>query len=228
MYGSIVQRGVWRRSELREVLDTSPHDRSRRIMSPCPSGFGWREAPFYRATRSDNCRRSRNGAACRRPYVVCWVAEHHAGEPVSNTRRPPGRNAGGLGDPPVRVAPDRGPVLADREVEALVGERRTLGVCVHEREVQPELLLERPGRRELARRVVETDHACAGASATPRRRRSRSRVRSRPALKRLAIGGSLTRDSLSPRPVPPKPTLLVLARPSSGHPRPTESRFTRT
>src|SRR6266511_2433418 len=40
------------------------------------------------------------------------------------------------------VAPDRGAVLRDREVEALVGERRMLGVRVHERKGETELSLE--------------------------------------------------------------------------------------
>ena len=62
-----------------------------------------------------------------------------------------------LGDPAVRVAPDRSAVLREGEVEARVAERRPFGVGMHEREPQVELLLEHPGCRELPARVVEPD-----------------------------------------------------------------------
>src|SRR4029450_4164946 len=59
---------------------------------------------------------------------------------------------GRLRDPPVRVAPDRRAVLGQPEFEALVVERRALGVCVHEREPEVELRLEGPGGRGLPAR----------------------------------------------------------------------------
>jgi hypothetical protein len=101
--------------------------------------------------------------------IIRRVAQHHEGrarlehEASARTQDPRG-----LRDPSVRVAPDRGPVHGDREVEAPVDERRMFGVCVHEREAKTKLVLKHPGRRKLPRRVVETDHLCAQAHQ-PRR-----------------------------------------------------------
>ena len=66
-----------------------------------------------------------------------------------------------LGDPTVGIAPDRGAVLRDRQVEAPVTERRPLGVGVDQWEADPELVLEHPSGRELPRGVVEPDRAGA-------------------------------------------------------------------
>ena len=73
-----------------------------------------------------------------------------------------------LGDPHVRVAPDRRAVLRDREVERAVGVRDRLGVAVDERQRDTVLGGEAAGGRQLARRVVDADHAGA-ASRHPRR-----------------------------------------------------------
>jgi hypothetical protein len=76
----------------------------------------------------------------RRAVVVLRVAEQHErmaaqeDEPAARPQHP-----SRLRDPRVRVAPDRGTVLGEREVEALVAERRPLAVAVDEREPQVEL-----------------------------------------------------------------------------------------
>ena len=73
-----------------------------------------------------------------------------------------------LGDPGVRVGPQRGAVLADREVERGVGVGDALGVAEQEREVEAVLGLE-PGRGlELLGRVVDADGPRA-ATRQPRR-----------------------------------------------------------
>src|SRR6266545_7032366 len=78
-----------------------------------------------------------------RIVVVCRIAEHHEGRAHLEHEASTGaQDPRGFRDPPVWVAPDRGAVLRDREVEALVGERRMLGVRVHEREGETELSLE--------------------------------------------------------------------------------------
>ena len=67
--------------------------------------------------------------------VVLRVAEQQQrvapeeDEPTARSEQP-----GRLRDPAVRIAPDGGAILGEGEVEALVPERRTLGVRVHERE----------------------------------------------------------------------------------------------
>jgi hypothetical protein len=66
------------------------------------------------------------------------------------------QEARGLGDPAVRIGPDRCPVLADSEVEACIGQSGRLGITMDEREVEVVLLLERARRAELLGRVVDT------------------------------------------------------------------------
>src|SRR5690606_16907556 len=61
----------------------------------------------------------------------------------------------GLRDPRVRVAPDGSSVLAYREVETRVLERRGLGVAVHENQVDIMLGCETSGGRELLSGVVD-------------------------------------------------------------------------
>ena len=68
-----------------------------------------------------------------------------------------------LGQPAVRVAPDAGPVLGHGEVEALRRERDVLGARLDERELEPELLLAAPRRRELRRGHVDADRPRAAA-----------------------------------------------------------------
>ena len=105
----------------------------------------------------------------RRYVVVLRVAEQQQRMP-SEEDQPPARpeQPSRLGDPAVRVAPDRRAVLREGEVEALVAERRPFGVGMHEREPQVELLLEHPSRRELPARVVEPDRP-SPAPGEPRR-----------------------------------------------------------
>ena len=72
-----------------------------------------------------------------------------------------------LGEPAVRVAPDARAVLGDGEVEALGRQRHVLGARLDERELEPELLLAAPRRRELGRSDVDADRARA-APGEPR------------------------------------------------------------
>src|SRR5690606_37386382 len=65
------------------------------------------------------------------------------------------QDAMGLRDPRVRVAPDGRTVLAYREVETRVLERRGLGVAVHQRQVDTVLGCETLGGRELLGGVVD-------------------------------------------------------------------------
>ena len=62
-----------------------------------------------------------------------------------------------LGNPAIRIAPDARPVLGDREIEALRGQRNVLRTRLDEWELDPELLLASAGRLELSRRHVDPD-----------------------------------------------------------------------
>ena len=85
------------------------------------------------------------------------------------TSRPPGpEEPRGLGDPAVRVDPDRGAVLGEREVEALVRQARLGRVGLDERELDPRLGHHPPRRLELRRRDVDADRPRA-ALREPRR-----------------------------------------------------------
>ena len=65
----------------------------------------------------------------RQHREVRTAEEHQRAAGAKDPRR--------LGDPPVGIAPDRGAVLRDREVEAPVAERRPLGVGVDQWEAEP-------------------------------------------------------------------------------------------
>ncbi len=68
-----------------------------------------------------------------------------------------------LPNPERRVAPDRGAVLREDEVEGLVGERDVLGVRLDQLEPQAELLVHSPRRVELGGGEVDPDDtACPG------------------------------------------------------------------
>ena len=167
MYGSVstTASGGGRSSSRSSI--SNPHERSSRIMSPCPRWYSMASTTPFVVVPLEAMHPEVVAMELRvggRFVVVRREAEHHEWGNRLEHEAPAGtQDPRGLGDPPIRVAPVRGPVLGDREVEALVGEGRSFGVRVHEREVQRELLLERPGGPELARRVVETDHACAAA-----------------------------------------------------------------
>jgi hypothetical protein len=83
--------------------------------------------------------------------VVVIRAAHDQQRGVDEEHEPPARTQQPerLRDPLVRVAPDAGAVLGDREVEARVGQGHLLGVAVKERELDAELLLEAAGAVEL-------------------------------------------------------------------------------
>ena len=100
---------------------------------------------------------------------------------VRKTSRAPGsEQPGGLRYPPVRIRPQAGAVLADREVEAGVRERRGLRVAEMDGELDAELPLEAPGALELGRRVVDPDRAGAAT-----RQPGRDIARSAPELDRV-------------------------------------------
>jgi len=73
-----------------------------------------------------------------------------------------------LGDPAVGVAPDAGPVLADRQVEGAAAEGRALGIAEDQREGHAEFALEGAGRPQLGGGVVQPDDA-RPAPGEPRR-----------------------------------------------------------
>ena len=58
-------------------------------------------------------------------------------QPAAGTEHP-----GRLGNPPLGIAPDAGPVLADHQVEARAGQRHMLGVGFDQREDQTEAILQ--------------------------------------------------------------------------------------
>ena len=73
-----------------------------------------------------------------------------------NTSRPPGRRqACGLGDPAVRIDPDRGAVLGDHEVGAGIGQPGLRRVGLDQREPDARLIHQAPRRRELRRGDVD-------------------------------------------------------------------------
>ena len=87
-------------------------------------------------------------------------AEHQeGGVPQEDQPAARAQEARRLGDPAVRVAPDRGAVLADGEVERGVREGDRLGARLEEREDEAVLPLERPRRLQLRRRDVDADRS---------------------------------------------------------------------
>jgi hypothetical protein len=66
-----------------------------------------------------------------------------------------------LRDPAEGISPDRGAVFRDDKVEGRVGQRYRFADRLHEREVEPELLLHLASRRELCRSRVDADRSCA-------------------------------------------------------------------
>ena len=104
------------------------------------------------------------------------------------------KQARGLGDPLVRVAPDRRAVLGDDDVERRVRERDLLGVRLEERELDPGLALHLPRGLELrGGRRRRRPGALRAARATRRSTRCRSRARSRPCRRRRAARSAPTR-----------------------------------
>src|SRR5215470_15243537 len=81
---------------------------------------------------------------------------------------PRAQEAGGLGNPAVRVAPDAGAVFGQGQIEAGIRQRDGLGVSVDQRKVEPVLALERAGGLELLEGIVDADDAGA-APGEPRR-----------------------------------------------------------
>ena len=72
-----------------------------------------------------------------------------------------------LGKPLRRVAPDRGAVLRDREVERIARQARLLGVRLHELEPEAELGIHAPRRIELRRSHVDADDPPRAALLQP-------------------------------------------------------------
>ena len=68
----------------------------------------------------------------------------------------------------MRIAPDAGAVLGDRQIEARRRQRDLLGAGLDERKVESELALASARRRELSRRHVDAD-GTGSASGQPRR-----------------------------------------------------------
>ena len=70
---------------------------------------------------------------------------------------------GRLGNPPLGIAPDAGPVLADHQIEARAGQRHVLGVGFDQREHQTEAILAAARGGQLRRSEVEPDEAGAAS-----------------------------------------------------------------
>ena len=81
------------------------------------------------------------------------AGEHE--QPAAGTQQP-----GGLRDPAARIACDQ-PVLGDQQVEPAVGQRRPLGVGLHQRERQAVLALQAPGDPQLPGGQVDPDRTGA-------------------------------------------------------------------
>ena len=220
----------------RRSSTSKPQRRSSRIMSPWPrwnstessSGHSNRCMPKYgRSSRSVAGRPSSSGMVSISSTRVDQEDQLPAG--TQQPRR--------LGDPGVRVAPDAGAVLADRQVEAGVGERRPLGVGVDQREPQPEPLLQLAGGRQLGRRSCPGRPAGRrGAPARPRRSRCRSPARwcrspSRPGGSTPACASGMPRYPRSARPrtssAGPAPAYRTPTRPTrrgcAAHDQPSRS-----
>ena len=142
-------------------------------------------------------------------HLLVRRAEHEErGVPQEDEPAARAQQARGLGDPAVRVAPDRGAVLADREVERGVREGDRLRARLEEREDEAVLPLQRPRRLQLGRRDVDADRVGRrGGPARPRRTPSRSRARSCRGRRRRA--GSAPPTRARPRcpssaPAPPR------------------------
>ena len=67
------------------------------------------------------------------------------------------QQASGLGDPTLGLAPDRGAVLGERQVERRVWQGHVLGASLDERELDPKLLLALTCRRKLRRSDVDAN-----------------------------------------------------------------------
>src|SRR5207249_1269706 len=75
----------------------------------------------------------------------------------------------GLWNPLVRIAPDRGAVFRDREIEG--GSRKTggFGVRLHELQAEPGLCVHPPRGFELRRRDIDADDSPGAAPFQPGR-----------------------------------------------------------
>ena len=106
----------------------------------------------------------------RRPLGVGVGDGEHQERSVAEEDEPAARaeQAGGLRNPDVWIAPDRGAVLADRKVEAGVRQRHRFGVAVDEGKVQVVLVLQHPCRGKLCFGHVDTDDAST-PTGQPRR-----------------------------------------------------------
>ncbi len=143
-----------------------------------------------------------------------------------NTSRPPGRSSRwASADPHVRVAPDRGAVLADREVERAIGLSRRSRRCR-----APIRCRRRRARRRAGVRSRVAPTSCrsrtptrrVGAS-TPTRSRFRSRVRSPagPQGRRAATAAPCSGCPRSPTWVRPAPTPAHRKPPIGEHRHPS-------
>ena len=141
---------------------SKPDARSSAMSSPC-GRWNSTESSSAHSTRCMPKYGRSSRSAAGSPSVS--RAAHDRQRRVDEEHEPPARaqQPRRLGDPLVRIAPDARAVLGDREVEARVVKRRLLGVAVHERELDPELLLQGARGGELALGVVDPD----GASAAP-------------------------------------------------------------
>ena len=149
---------------------TKSFARSSRIQSPWPrwnstvgsSGHVEAMHPEVVAQQSIRCR----------DIVLVGCAEHQeraVAEEDELASRP--QQTGGLGDPDIRVGPDRGAVLADDEVERPGAQRDLFASGTDEREREPSRDLLAASDLELRGRGVHSE----GPSATPREPRGHVR-----------------------------------------------------
>ena len=97
----------------------------------------------------------RNDSLIGTSTVSAALVPSIASNPLTrNTRLPRTQHSGRLGDPAVGIAPDRGPVLTDRKVEARIGKGQVLGVPEMQGKPHPGLLLHPTRCLELPRGVV--------------------------------------------------------------------------
>ena len=219
-----LERGIWRRLELKQILDLEPARTKQpdHVAVPEAKLDGVDDALIV-PLEAMHPGSSRDGAASRRA-----LRRRPSGSRASRAESP-SRTRGvhrdvGSGGPCIHrygshqiAAPywrSRRPEVHQRTAHArrLRHERKCRSnSCWNVRAVASCL-------DELSRPIIRAP----GASATPRRRQSMA-----PELDRFQLGYIWQQMDLSdsrfphPQTVPPKPTLLVLVRPSSGHPHPT-------
>ena len=96
-------------------------------------------------------------------------AEHRKGRVAKEDELATGpQEARRFGDPFVGIAPDRGAVLGDREIELCIRKTRRFGVGLDQLEPEPVLFVEPSRGVELRRGDVDADDPARAASLEPR------------------------------------------------------------